>query len=227
VALTSSLLPLVGLCPATASVVDYASWGSGTTACLDGTPPGPAPANNTQASGRKLHGCQDTFSNSADLVVAAVAPRNGSTALYACATANESNLPGEADSCLLQSPSTLSVATLATSAAVFGRIFEATVTEVPGAAAQVRAQVGYGPVGTNPETEQEMWTWFDATFNAQLVNDDEYQGTMVAPAPGTYRYGFRFSLGGQPWTYCDQDGAGSSGALRFDPAGLGTMTVTP
>jgi hypothetical protein len=66
----------------------------------------------------------------------------------------------------------------------------------------------------------------------QIGNDDEYMATILAPAIGSapvlYDYTFRFSLdGGDSWTYCDIDGAGSNMNLSFDPALVGLLTVTP
>jgi hypothetical protein len=61
----------------------------------------------------------------------------------------------------------------------------------------------------------------------QVGNDDEYQRQIIAPAAGTYAYGYRFSLDGLQWTYCDLDGAGSNSGLDFSSAQLGSMTVTP
>ena len=76
-------------------------------------------------------------------------------------------------------------------------------------------------------TVQSGWRWFDATFNSQYGNDDEYQGYFQAPElVGTYWYTYRFSLdGGATWTYCDLDGAGSNTGLSYDSLLLGEMTV--
>jgi len=156
-------------------------------------------------------------------------PRNSAPAnrqTCACA-ANETNSGYELDFCNLQSPSSTSAGAGMPTELIFGRVFEAGVTEMAGANPMVRAEIGFGPVTANPQN-QPGWTWAPAAYNVQVGNDDEYQLQITAPAtPGTYRYTSRFSLDGYNWTYCDLDGAGSNAGLSFDPAQLGTLTVTP
>jgi hypothetical protein len=140
---------------------------------------------------------------------------------------NETDLPAEADFCNLQFPSTLEIPQATPSPSIFGRIFEAGVTEAPGASPSVLAQVGYGPSAGDP-TIQSGWLFVPATFNVQVGNDDEYVGTLTVPAAGDYRYTYRFSFdGGLTYTYCDLNGAGSNAGLFFEASQLGTMTVTP
>ena len=60
-----------------------------------------------------------------------------------------------------------------------------------------------------------------------LGNDDEYQATFVAPAAGSYRYAYRFSVdGGSTWTYCDANGSGSNAGLSFEMTHVPALTVT-
>lgn len=93
----------------------------------------------------------------------------------------------------------------------------------------VRAQLGVGPVTANPEYEPFDWT--NAVFNTQVGNDDEYQASFTAPAPGSYRYAFRFSLdNGMSWTVCDNNqapdfGAGSNAGLSFEVESMAPLTV--
>jgi hypothetical protein len=143
-----------------------------------------------------------------------------------CGTNNESDTAGEADYCVLQSPPTLSATASTATALVYGRIYEAGVTDPAGASGSVTAEVGYGPTDSNPTTESG-WTWTAASFNLQSGNDDEYQASFTAPATvGTYAYTYRFSLdGGTTWTYCDIDGAGSNANLGFEVTQLGQLTV--
>jgi len=134
------------------------------------------------------------------------------------------------DYCNLQFPSTFTVAGGQTSPIIYGRIFDAGITEAAGGSASVTAQVGYGPDGSDPRTSS-AWTYSPAAFNTQVGNDDEYAGTITVPASATttqYRYTYRFSLdGGANWSYADLNGAGTNSGLSFDPAQLGVMTVTP
>src|SRR5262249_52898269 len=144
---------------------------------------------------------------------------------------NESNDTNEADYCDVQFPLSLSVQTGTTTPMVFGQIFESGLTPTGGTNANLRAQLGYGPLGANPEY-QSGWTWLNAAFNVTVGNNDEYQTTFTAPAAGTYGYVYRFSLDkGVSWTYCDQNandaGAGSNAGLTFSLGDIPVMTVTP
>ncbi|HVY49348.1 MAG TPA: lamin tail domain-containing protein [Minicystis sp.] len=224
VALVPDAMARTGACPA-APVVDLVGYGSAN--CAEGAA---APVlSNTTAALRASAGCVDTDANASDFTAAAPAPRNGQSPADVCTcTENESNAGPEADYCDLQSPPSLSVAAGAATPLVYARIYEAGVTEPAGASSLVTAEIGFGPISANPES-QTGWQWFAASYNTQYGNDDEYQASMTAPAaPGTYAYAARMSLdGGLTWTYCDLDGAGSNAGLRFDMTQLGTMTVTP
>ena len=137
---------------------------------------------------------------------------------------NETDQPGEADYCTIQFPLSFAVDAGLLTPPIYGRLFEAGVTPVAGAPAGWIAQVGYGPDGSDPWTG--AWQFTGAAYNLQVGNDDEFQGSFVAPAPGTYSYVYRFSGdGGGTWTYCDTDGAGSNSGLTFEAINLGTMTV--
>ena len=137
---------------------------------------------------------------------------------------NETDVPGEADFAVLQFPATFTN-TGAPSPAIFGRVFEAGVTEAAGPAPTVIAQIGYGPAGSDPRATP--WVWAPASFNAQVGNDDEYQATLTLP-PGSFSYTFRFSLdGGFSFTLADLDGAGANGGLTFSTTQLGTATGLP
>ncbi len=137
---------------------------------------------------------------------------------------NETGLPLECDYCNLQFPSTMSVQTGQVTPTVYGQLFEAGLTEAPGSAAAVLVQLGYGPLGSDPRAGG--WSWFAATFNTQVGNNDEYQAGFIAPVAGSYSYTFRYSLdGGQSFSAGDLDGAGANGGLVFSPAQLGVVTV--
>ena len=139
---------------------------------------------------------------------------------------NETDAPAELDFVNLQFPSSFALDPGDPTPLIFGRVYEAGVTEPAGASASILSQVGYGPGGSNPLLGG--WTWTNANFNVQVGNDDEYMASFAAPGPGSYSYTYRFSLdNGTSWTAADLDGAGSNGGLTFDPSNLGTMTVTP
>ena len=140
---------------------------------------------------------------------------------------NETDLADEADYCILQFPAFFSVAANQQTPVIYSRLYEAGSTETPGAAPGWIAEVGYGPPANDPRT-LVGWHFAAATYNVQVGNDDEYRGTLTAPAtPGTYAYAARFSRDdGGSWTYCDLDGAGSNAGLTFATGQLGSMTVT-
>jgi hypothetical protein len=216
-------------CPTGASILDFV--GYGTANCFEGTV-APAHAVTTSAI-RAGGGCADVNANGSDFTVAAVTPRNSATPAQVCSclVQNESNAALEADYCDVQFPLSLSVPTGASTGNVYGQIFEPGVTPSAGASAAVRAQFGYGPATANPQYEP-AWIWTNATFNVQSGNNDEYQAQFTAPAVGSYRYAYRFSLdSGVTWTVCDQNagdgGAGSNPNLSFELADLPVMTVTP
>jgi hypothetical protein len=138
----------------------------------------------------------------------------------------------EADFCNLQFPADFTVARNALSPNLFGRIYEAGVTEAGGAPPGILAEVGYGsytgtPAGPSDPRTSHTWRFFPATYNVQVGNDDEFMGSFLAPSTAaTYAYTFRFSQdNGMRWTYCDLDGAGSNEGLIFDSTRLGVMTV--
>jgi uncharacterized protein YjdB len=224
VALTTTATALTGACPLGAAVLDFIGYGP--TANCSETAPTPLLSNTTSAQ-RQNGGCADDGNNLTDFAIAAPAPRNTSNVQSCACTANETNAAAELDFCNLQFPASTSTAAGALTELVFGRAFEAGVTEAGGPNPLVRAEIGVGPVTANPQN-QPGWIWAPASYNLQVGNDDEYKLQITAPAaPDTYRYTSRFSIDGENWTYCDLDGAGSNAGLSFDPARLGTLTVTP
>jgi len=216
-------------CPVALDLIGFGS----TASCFEGAPAA-APANAT-AELRAGDGCTDTNNNASDFSVLAPTPRNSASTPNVCScagssTQNETGSANEVGYCVLQSPTTLSLAAGQDSGLVYGRYFETGLTGMGSPAANVVAEVGYGPLTANPEN-QSGWTWSTpASFNASCNNcgnNDEYMQSFAAPATaGTYAYTYRFSLdNGATWTYCDLDGAGSNSGLQFDVTQLPTLTV--
>lgn len=140
---------------------------------------------------------------------------------------NETDAAEEVDFCNLQFPAQTTAPLGVPTEVIYGRIYQAGVTEAAGANPQVRAELGYGPLGTDPRSSN-AWVWQAATYNVQVGNDDEYQGTLTASRVGSFSYTFRFSIDeGLSYTYADTDGAGKNGGLEFSAALLGTLTVSP
>jgi hypothetical protein len=186
------------------------------------------------ADTRVAAGCADANDNASDFTSIAPAPQSSTSPIAACGCVdrNESGALLEADYCNVQFPLSLNVPAGSMNA-VFGRIYEAGVTDAAAVASPlVRAQVGYGPPTANPEYESG-WSWTNAAYNAGFIDpsNDEYQATFTAPASGSYRYAYRFSLDrGVTWTVCDQNaapdfGAGSNPGLTLDFSSLSVLTV--
>ncbi len=223
-------LPLVA-CPTGLGIIDFIGYGS-TANCNEGGANAPSPSSTTSDT-RQQAGCLDNNVNGTDFVAVAPNPRNSAfpANVCSCVAMNESGASQESDYCVVQFPSTLSVQTGQSTGQIFGDLFESLVTPPAGPSAIVRAQLGYGLPTANPEYEPG-WTWFTGSYNIQNGNNDEYAASFTAPAPGSYRYVYRFSLDqGVSWTYCDANlgdfGAGSNPGLTFDLENQGVLTVTP
>jgi hypothetical protein len=223
VALVNSTTLLTGGCPTGTSVVDFVGFGT-TANCFEGAGPTPAPSA-TASDSRAGAGCTDGNNNPLDFTAGVVSPRNSVTAVNACGvtTVNESNATLEADFCVVQFPTSLTVNAGVDTGLIYGQLFETGVTATAGASTWI-AQLGYGPDNVNPEN-QSGWQWFATTFNTQVGNNDEYQGSFTAPAAGKYRYTYRFSADGVNWSYADVNGAGSNASQTFETTQLPILTV--
>jgi glycosidase len=96
---------------------------------------------------------------------------------------------------------------------VYGRIWVNGVTNSPGQAAGIRAQVGFGPDGTQPDSS---WAWREMAYNGDTDggNNDEYVGSMLPDAVGSFDYATRYSSdGGQTWFLADLSGPQRDGTL--------------
>jgi glycosidase len=105
---------------------------------------------------------------------------------------------------------------------VYGQVWIDGVTYQPGPTEGLRAQLGFGPAGSDPATDP-AWVWVDATFNVDAGNNDEFKASLLPEAVGTYDYLYRYSTtNGRDWLYADQNGPISSGNLPPNP---GKLTV--
>ncbi len=122
----------------------------------------------------------------------------------------------------LQWPPTLTVATGQPSENIYGQVYEPGLTEPPGCAPGIYAEIGWGPAGTDPAVDDTGWNWSTASCNDQCTacgNNDEYMGTITIPTEGEYLYTFRFSLDGQNWLVAEGRGTAvvhSGSGLRID-----------
>lgn len=221
VALTPTTATLAGLCPID-DVIDLVGYGA-MASCADGDL-ATGSLDVSTAALRRGDGCADSGVDVDDFELAAPAPRGlGTPALVCACSANETDAVAELAYCNLQFPSTLTVAAGELSDLVYGRIYQAGVTEPAGASSRLTMALGYGALGSDPRSGG--WAWTSAAYNVQVGNDDEYQARILAPGAGTYAYATRATRDGVNWTYCDLDGAGANPALDFATTQLGAMTV--
>jgi len=104
----------------------------------------------------------------------------------------------------------------------YGQVWIDGETSQPGVTPSLRAQLGFGPVGTNPATDAG-WTWVDASFNVDAGNNDEFQASMLPESTGTFDYVYRYTTtNGRDWLYADLNGPIGSGNLPPNP---GELTV--
>ena len=107
---------------------------------------------------------------------------------------------------------------------VYGQVWIDSVTSRPGATPNLRAQLGFGPTGSNP-ANNPAWTWVDASFNVDAGNNDEFQASLLPEAVAVYDYVYRYTTtGGHDWLYADLNGPIATGA---SPANPGRLTVNP
>lgn len=132
------------------------------------------------------------------------------------------------DACRLVQPTTLLLTPGSKSEPVTGHVFVDHVTDRPGPGDGVVGQLGYGPLGANPQGA--AWTWIDGAYvddAGKVFPDDDqldaWEAALTAPEPGLYAFTWRFGLAGQEvWSVCDTNGTDQSG-LQLDL--LGRLTV--
>jgi glycosidase len=104
----------------------------------------------------------------------------------------------------------------------YGQVWIDGVTNRPGPTESLRAQLGFGPDGSNPDGNA-AWTWTEARFNVDAGNNDEFVASMLPTADGTYDYAYRYTTtGGRDWVYADLDGIQNG----YSPAQAGSLVVT-
>jgi len=107
---------------------------------------------------------------------------------------------------------------------VYGQVWINGFTNLPGQTESLRAQLGFGPEGSDP-AGNPGWTWVDASFNVDTGNNDEFVASLLPEAVGTYDYLYRYSTtNGRDWLYADLIGPIPDGALPPHP---GKLYVSP
>ncbi|HEV8688242.1 MAG TPA: alpha-amylase family glycosyl hydrolase [Gaiellaceae bacterium] len=106
---------------------------------------------------------------------------------------------------------------------VYGQVWVDGVTNKPGPTESLRAELGFGPDGSNPAGNSE-WTWAEAVFNVDAGNNDEFVARTLPDRTGVFDYAYRYSTtDGLDWVYADLDGIGNG----YGPAQAGSLTVNP
>jgi glycosidase/fibronectin type 3 domain-containing protein len=104
----------------------------------------------------------------------------------------------------------------------YGQVWIDGATNQPGATPGLTAQLGFGPVGSNP-AGNPAWVWETAAFNTNAGNNDEFVASLLPESTGSFDYVYRYSTtGGRDWLYADLNGPVASGNL---PANPGKLTV--
>jgi hypothetical protein len=116
---------------------------------------------------------------------------------------------------------------------VYGQVWIDGATSTPGPTPSLRAQLGFGPDGSNPDGNA-AWTWVDASFNTDSGNNDEFVATMQPESTGRFDYAYRYTTtNGRDWVYADLDGIGNgystsqAGDLTVNPSGDSVAPATP
>lgn len=105
---------------------------------------------------------------------------------------------------------------------VYGQVWINGITSQIGQTPTLQAQLGMGPVGSNPDGNAS-WTWVEASFNTDAGNSDELVASLLPDTPGTYSYVYRYSfMGDSKWLYADLNGPVSDGQIPSNP---GILTV--
>ena len=106
----------------------------------------------------------------------------------------------------------------------YGQVWIDGLTSQPGPTPGLRAQLGFGPDGSNPAGNAN-WTWVEATFNVDAGNNDEFQASMLPESTGTFDYAYRYTVtNGRDWLYADLNGPVPDGASPPNP---GSLVVNP
>jgi len=104
----------------------------------------------------------------------------------------------------------------------YGQVWIAGATDQPGPTPGLRAQLGFGPEGSNPDGNAN-WTWADTSFNVDAGNNDEFKASMLPTTTGVFDYVYRYSTtNGRDWLYADLNGPVPTGNLPPNP---GKLTV--
>jgi hypothetical protein len=102
----------------------------------------------------------------------------------------------------------------------YGQVWIDGATSAAGATDGLRAQLGFGPGGSDPAGDP-AWVWVDASFNVDAGNNDEFMASLLPEAVGEYDYVYRYTTtNGREWLYADLNGPIPAGSLPPNPGHL-------
>lgn len=105
---------------------------------------------------------------------------------------------------------------------LMAEVYKGGVTDFPGQGPDIVCEAGFGPSGSNPETEPSEWKWVEANYSGDSGNNDVYSATLVPDEAGQFDWAFRFSVGGSGvWYVADLDGT----VAAYSPAQSGSLEV--
>lgn len=112
----------------------------------------------------------------------------------------------------------------------YGQVWIDGATNQPGPTPGLRAQLGFGPQGTNPATDAG-WTWVEAAFNTDAGNNDEFVASLLPETIGTFDYTYRYTTtNGRDWFYAvngPDNSPSPFGQLTVNSSGDTTAPATP
>ncbi|MBW2704425.1 MAG: IPT/TIG domain-containing protein [Deltaproteobacteria bacterium] len=127
--------------------------------------------------------------------------------------------------CDLQDPASVVTTVNVSTVLIFGQVYKDGVTLLAGPPAGIGAQLGYGPLGSDPRVSPG-WIWSEATWNASCAacgDNDEFMENLTLDAAGSYSYVYRFSEdGGYTFSFCDYNPGTANG---FSTSDMGALTV--
>ena len=113
---------------------------------------------------------------------------------------------------------------------VYGQVWISGVTNQPGPTPSLRAQLGYGPYGSDP-VDNPDWVWVEASFNVDAGNNDEFVASLLPETTGTFGYTYRYTTtNGQDWFYAvngPNDSPDPIGQLIVSPSNDTTAPAVP
>ena len=105
----------------------------------------------------------------------------------------------------------------------YGQVWIDGATSAPGATPTLRAQLGFGPDGSDPAANP-AWTWVDAAFNVDAGDNDEFQASLLPETAGVFDYAYRYTTtNGREWVYADLNGIGDG----YSAGQAGSLVVAP